>query len=79
MTITEALALGKPVVATDMPVFREQIVDGVNGFLATDIESFATSVKRVLLGELPPAKIGPVSPCMPGNVKREFDNMIASI
>ena len=78
MTITEALALGKPVVATDMPVFREQIVDAVNGFLAKDIDSFAVAIQRVLQGALP-SKNNIESPCEPENVTREFANMVDSI
>ena len=79
MTITEALALDKPVVATDMPVFREQIVDGVNGFLAKDVDSFAAAIQRVMQGELPSAQHGFDSPCTPANVRREFNNMVDSI
>lgn len=78
MTITEALALGKPVVATDMPVFQEQIVDGVNGFLANGIDSFATAIQRVFLDELPHT-LNFDSPCTPETVKREFDKLICEI
>lgn len=33
MTVSEALCLGKVVIASDLPVFAEQIEDGVNGFM----------------------------------------------
>lgn len=79
MTITEALALGKPVVARDMPVFREQILDGANGFLANGIESFAATIQRVLRGELLPAQHILDSPCTPEAVKREFEKLMCEI
>lgn len=33
MTVSEALCLGKAVIVSDIPVFREQITDGVNGLI----------------------------------------------
>lgn len=33
MTVSEALCLGKVVIASDIPVFAEQITDGVNGLM----------------------------------------------
>jgi len=34
MTVTEALACGAPVLVSDIPPFREQVADGVNGWIA---------------------------------------------
>lgn len=49
MTLSEALVLGKPVVATDLPVFREQVTNGVNGVLAEfDTKAFAEGIIRLL-------------------------------
>lgn len=50
MTVSEALCLGKAVIVSDIPVFKEQITDGVNGIichitpanLANDIERILT-------------------------------------
>ena len=33
LTVSEALCLGKAVIVSDIPVFREQITDGVNGLI----------------------------------------------
>lgn len=50
MTLSEALVLGKPVVATDLPVFREQVTDGVNGLLCPldDVDAFAAAINRLM-------------------------------
>jgi glycosyltransferase involved in cell wall biosynthesis len=49
MTITEALCLGKAIVASDLPVFKEQISDGVNGLLRPNIPSvLAETIADVL-------------------------------
>jgi len=48
MTLSEALVLGKPVVATDLPVFREQVSDCVNGLLVPlDAKAFADAIIRL--------------------------------
>ena len=52
MTLSEALVLGKPVVATDLPVFREQVTSGVNGILVPlDSHAFAEAIIRLLKDE----------------------------
>lgn len=53
MTLSEALVLGKPVVATDLPVFREQVTDGVNGLLCPldDVDAFAAAINRLMRDE----------------------------
>lgn len=53
MTLSEALVLGKPVVATDLPVFREQVTDGVNGLLCPldDTDAFAAAINRLMRDE----------------------------
>ena len=53
MTVSEALCLGKAVITSDLPVFKEQINDGVNGVmchitpdnLANEIEHILTDVR----------------------------------
>ncbi len=51
MTLSEALVLGKPVVATDLPVFREQVTDGVNGLLCSleNMDAFAAATNRLMM------------------------------
>jgi len=52
MTLSEALVLGKPVVATDLPVFREQVTNGVNGILVSlDAKEFAEAIIKLLKDE----------------------------
>ena len=50
LTVTEALACGIPVVATDVGGIKEQIVDGKTGFLtsATDPEDMAEKIKGLI-------------------------------
>lgn len=49
MTLSEALVLGKPVVATDIPVFHEQVTDGVNGYLRSfDADQFAAAILMLM-------------------------------
>ena len=47
-TLLEAMALGKPVVATDIPANRAVIENGVTGFLCKDERQMADTVKQLL-------------------------------
>ncbi|MBT1182129.1 glycosyltransferase [Bifidobacterium sp. CP2] len=48
LAVQEARILGTPVVATDIPAFREQIRDGVTGFLCeSDAKSIASAIARL--------------------------------
>ena len=49
----EALATGKPVIASDMPGMREVVVDGVDGFLAEPLnpDDIANKIKKLLEDE----------------------------
>ena len=77
MTISEALALGVPVVCNDLPVFHEQVIDGVNGFCAKDEDSFADALARVLKSEANLRMDGD-SPCHTHRVIQEFNEVVAS-
>ena len=50
IVLVEALAAGLPVVASDIPGYREVIHDGVDGLLAppSDHEAVASAIARVL-------------------------------
>ena len=78
MTITEALALGIPVVVSDLPVFHEQVVEGVNGYFAHDITSFAEAISAALSH-----KNGFIrsngSPCEPFVVRNDFNELISCV
>ncbi|MBD5416909.1 MAG: glycosyltransferase family 4 protein [Desulfovibrio sp.] len=47
-TLLEAMALGRPVVATDIPANRAVVEDGVTGFLCQDEAHMAETVKKLL-------------------------------
>ncbi len=51
IVLVEALAAGVPVVATDIPGYREVIRDGVDGLLVppSDAAALASAIRRVLL------------------------------
>lgn len=49
ITVSEALVLHRPVVVSDLAVFREQVIPGVNGFLCAldDDEAFADKIEQI--------------------------------
>lgn len=50
LTIQEAKILGKPIVATPLPAMKEQLQDGVTGYLAEDItpEALYQKIKQLM-------------------------------
>lgn len=50
-TVLEAMAMGRPIVTTDVPGCRETVAHGQNGFLvpAKDVESLAAAMERFVL------------------------------
>ena len=48
ITVCEAKALAKPILTSDIPEFREQIIDGWNGYLAKDEEMMYNRIKEIL-------------------------------
>ena len=49
MTVSEALCLGKAVITSDIPVFAEQITNGVNGLMCPAMpENLAETIMKVL-------------------------------
>ena len=57
-TLLEAMALAKPVVATDIPANRAVIEDGVTGFLCRDEAHMADTVKKLLADPALRARVG---------------------
>jgi len=52
LTVAEAKTLGRVVVATDLPSFREQIIDGETGFIVElNSENFADKISELLREE----------------------------
>jgi glycosyltransferase involved in cell wall biosynthesis len=76
-TLLEAAAMGKPLIATDVPGCRHVVEEGVNGFLcaARDAASLARAMAKMLgLGEEERARLGAGGRA---KVEREFDEKIA--
>lgn len=48
ITVCETKVLEKPMIVTDIPEFREQISDGVNGYLAKDDEMMYNKIREVI-------------------------------
>ncbi len=48
ITVCEAKALAKPIVTSDIPEFREQIIDGWNGYLAKDDEMMYNRITEII-------------------------------
>lgn len=59
-TVLEALAMGRPVITTDVPGCRETVRDGVNGFLvpARDVSALATAMERFICAPDRVARMG---------------------
>jgi glycosyltransferase involved in cell wall biosynthesis len=52
MTVSEALCLGKAVITSDLPVFKEQIRDGVNGVMCNiTADNLANAIEHILIDE----------------------------
>lgn len=53
MSTQEAMAMGRPVITTDVPGCRETVIDGVNGFLVPVRNPEALAEKMCLFIEKP--------------------------
>lgn len=62
-TVLEAMAMGRPIITTDVPGCREMVVEGVNGFLvpARDANAVAQAMRRFLEDSSLAARMGPES------------------
>lgn len=71
--ILEAMAMGKPIVTTDMPGCRETVENGINGFLvpAKDSVALANAIERLILDKDLREKMGKASREI---VERQFSN-----
>jgi len=59
MAVTEAIACGAPVLVSDIPSFREQIVDGENGWIVPlTVEAFVDRIIEFAAGKLALARQG---------------------
>ena len=79
ITVSEALCLGKYVVATDIPEFREQITgDDLGLFAKFDVDDFVVKIEegidRVKNGRV---RIGYQTPYNNANTYKEFMNVVA--
>jgi len=77
-TLLEAAAMGKPLIATDVPGCRHVVAEGENGFLcaARDAGSLADAMARMI--ELPPADRLKLGAAARARVEAEFDEKIVA-
>ncbi len=70
-TVLEAMAMGLPVITSDMPGCRETVTDGVNGFLVPpgDVEAICRGLEMILSDPITAARMGAASR---ENAEREF-------
>jgi len=75
-TLMEASAMGRPIVATDVPGCREVVADGVNGLLceARDATSLAASLARML--DLDGAARAAMAERGRKKIEKEFDERV---
>lgn len=68
----EAMAMGRPVVTTDMPGCRETVVDGVNGYLvpARDVPALSEAMRRFIEA---PSRINLMGRESRQKAERDFD------
>ena len=71
--LLEAAAMGKPIVATDVPGCREVVQDGVNGFLvpARDAAGLAEGMQKLIVDEQLRARMGAKSVILIQDFKEE--------
>jgi glycosyltransferase involved in cell wall biosynthesis len=50
-SVLEAMAMGRPIITTDVPGCRETVIDGINGFLvpAKNVDGLVASMKKFIL------------------------------
>lgn len=83
MNISEALALHKPVVCSNIAVYREQVRDGENGFCVERTpEAFADAIEVLLKDEALYSKMSSAADCeicSPEAVRREFAALVEGL
>lgn len=83
MTVSEALCLGKAVITSDLPVFAEQITNGVNGIMRPAKPSyFVEAIKDVLTDDAFRNKLETNAANYPFTkeiVVREFDQLMKKL
>lgn len=62
----EIIAIGQPVITTDVPGCRETVIDGVNGFLVPvwDVEALACVMERFIAEPVLIEQMGQNSRCL---------------
>lgn len=83
MMVSEALCLGKALVVSDIPAFREQITDGVNGLIRKyEPSAMADAIENVLLNNDLQCSLEDNASSYPFTkevVIKEFDNLIGHV
>ena len=75
-SLLEAAAMGRPLIATDVPGCREVVRDGVNGYLcrARDVGSLADAMRR--LADMSSGKLGMMGMAARRTVEERFDERL---
>ena len=74
--LLEAAAMGKPLIATDVPGCRDAVIDGVNGFLCAPRDYSDLAGKLIAFLSLDPAAKEQMGSASRMKVEREYDERI---
>lgn len=75
-TLLEAAAMGRPLVATDVPGCREVVCDGVNGLLCRPRDAQDLAIKMQVLLTMPPDRLKAMAQASRQWVQARFDEQI---
>jgi glycosyltransferase involved in cell wall biosynthesis len=72
-TLLEGGAMGRPLIATDVPGCRDVVIDGVNGFLCQPADSGSLAYAMLRLGALSPGELASMGRAARDHVQERFD------
>ena len=72
-TLLEGGAMGRPLIATDVPGCRDVVIDGVNGFLCQPADSGSLADAMLCLGALSPDELASMGRAARDHVQERFD------
>ena len=76
MVLLEALTLGKPVIATDIPGARAVLGDSYGHLVSPDVEGLAEGMRRFIAGEVPDASGFDAEAYCEGALQSFFDTVL---
>lgn len=75
-SLLEGAAMGKPLIATDVPGCREIVMDGVNGFLVAPMDPEMLSLAMIRMVDAPTEEVARMGAASRLRAEREFDEQI---